>query len=509
MHRNQIFSLILITLLIVSIGISRRAAIAGSATRMDAQIADLSSNADWYYEDTAQAGAELGHSVFSAGDVNNDGFDDIIFGSPLYTPSDPDGVYREGAAFAFYGGPGGLQTLPDWFVGSGMQASRFGSAVSTAGDINGDGYDDVLVGAEDYKLSFDGIPGVPQSGAAFLYLGSETGLSDTSDWSHFAEAPEISFGHAVASAGDVNNDGFDDILIGARRFEDISEQSNEGKVYLFLGSESGLSAVPDWTYECNLPTATCGSALSSAGDVNNDGFDDIIVGAPGYSSPQSSEGAALIFLGSAVGLSLTANIILESNQAEARFGELVAVAGDVNHDGFSDIVVGASQFDQDEDHPNVGAAFLYLGSLTGPDLNFDWVSFGSEEYSGFGRSVRSAGDINRDNFSDIIVGAYLFGQNGGDDQPDEGAVYLFKGNASGLQTNFSWSAYGNKAETKFGFSAGAAGDVNGDGGDDIIVGAPDYRFDEKTVMGRAFVYLNSMVSNDSHQLFIPLAIKGQ
>ena len=306
---------------------------AGPAFAMNIQTTDLSNNADWYFEDTAQDGAELGYSVHSAGDVNGDGFTDIIFGSPLFTPSGPEGVYREGAAFVFYGGAGGLQTLPNWQTGSGLQGSRFGSSVSTAGDINGDGFDDVIIGAEDYKLPFDGYSGEPKSGAAFMYLGSENGLSETPSWIQFAEAAEIAFGFAVASAGDVNADGFDDVIIGAPRFESSSAQSNEGKVYLFLGSEDGLAAEADWTYECNLPTSSCGYALSSAGDINKDGYDDIIIGAPHYDSPEPEEGAALIFLGSATGPRLTANYILENNQSDAWLGVSVASAGDVNRDG--------------------------------------------------------------------------------------------------------------------------------------------------------------------------------
>ena len=509
MHRFLISLLPFAIILMISIGIDSRAAHAGSATEMKIQTTDLSSFADWYFEDSAQDGAELGYSVHAAGDVNGDGYADIIFGSPLYTPPGPDGVYREGAAFAFYGGPGGLQTLPNWQVGSGMQGSRFGSAVSTAGDINGDGYDDVIVGAEDYKVAFESTSGEPKSGAAFLYLGSENGLLETPSWTQIAEAAEISFGFAVAAAGDVNNDGYDDVIIGAPEFESSSAQSNEGKVYLYLGSESGLAAVPDWSYECNLPGSSCGYSLSSAGDINKDGYDDIIVGAPHYDSPEPEEGAALIFLGSAEGPRSTANYILENNQSDAWLGVSVASAGDVNNDGYEDVVVGASNFDLDEDHPNVGAAFVYLGSPTGPGSTFDWAAFGTEEYSGFGRSVRSAGDINRDGFADVLIGAYLFGQNGGEYQPDEGAVFLFKGNSSGLQSDFHWSAYGNKAETKFGFSAGCAGDINGDGGDDIIVGAPDYKFDEKTVMGRVFVYLNTLTNGTSHQIFIPMIVKSQ
>jgi len=487
--------------LLISIEISKQTTIASAETDIFNPFTYLTTSADWYFE-SGQVGAELGYAVHTAGDVNGDGFDDIMIGSPLF---EINGV-TEGATFSFLGGGGGLHSYPDWQVSSGKQGSFFGSAVSTAGDVNGDGFDDVIIGAKEYKLPFDGYTGEPKSGAAFLYLGSDDGLIEEPNWFQPAEAAEIAFGFAVSSAGDVNNDGFDDVIIGAPFFESDPSQSNEGKVYMFLGSENGLSNLPDWTFECGQAGASCGYAVSSAGDINNDGFDDIIIGAPHFESPEIHEGAALVFLGSAMGLGLNAHRILEQDQAEAWFGEAVSSAGDVNGDGYDDVIIGASDFDRNEDQRDVGAAFLYLGSATGLDPMEDWIVYGSESNSGFGQSVHSAGDINRDGYADVLVGAHLFGQNGTIYQPDEGAVFIYTGCVSGLNTFSAWSAFGNKADAWFGFSAGAAGDVNGDGGMDVIVGAPRYRVDDKTVMGRSFVYLNTL-EELNQQVFIPFIDK--
>jgi hypothetical protein len=463
---------------------------------------DLSIVANWVF-DSGQLGSELGYSVGITGDVNGDGYDDVLIGSPLYIP--PGSSDKEGAVLVFYGASGGLSEEPDWIVGNGKAGSRFGSAVSGAGDVNGDGFDDIIVGAEDYKLNFDGYTGEPKSGAAFLYLGSEDGLSETPDWIVYAEAAAISFGFSVGSAGDVNDDGFDDIIIGAPYYESSSEQNNEGKVYVYLGSETGPGEDPDWIYECNLPNSSCGYAVNAAGDVNGDGYDDVVVGTPHYDNLETNEGAVLLFYGSADGPSAWANWIADIDQQDAWFGVSVASAGDVNQDGYADLIVGASNYDLGDDQTDFGAAFVYLGSPTGPGLTYDWAVFGDEEYSGFGRSVASAGDINQDGFSDVLIGAYLLGQSGSVLQPDEGAVYLYTGRPTGLESTPGWWAYGNKAETWFGFSTGATGDINGDGGVDIIVGAPKYRI-ETEIFGRAFVFLNTLTNEQPYEVFIPIVI---
>jgi hypothetical protein len=341
-----------------------------------------------------------------------------------------------------------------------------------------------------------------------LYLGSADGLSETPDWVQLAEKRENAFGFSVASAGDINQDGYADVVVGAPQFGSSSQQASEGKAYLYLGSKNGLGPDPTWSYICNMSGTRCGQAVSTAGDVNKDGYADLIIGAPFYDRPLTDEGAALLFFGSAQGLSSTADLIMNSGQAGAQFGTSVATAGDVNRDGYDDVIVGAPKFDQDVDRPNFGAAFIYLGSPSGLDTTFEWVSYGPEAYSEFGHSVGTAGDIDQDGFADVLVGAYRYGQNGEGGQPDEGAVFLFTGTSSGVNPNYRWTAFGGKAETEFGRSAGTAGDINGDGKTDLVIGAPQYKFDEKTVMGRAFVFLNTQEPKEfNHTVFIPCVVK--
>ena len=462
--------------------------------------ADLSAVYNWSYAGAAN-GDKFGHAVHTAGDVNADGFADVIIGAPQYTHN----VYKEGAAFVFYGGSYGLGSTPAWVAGSGQQGSSFGSAVSTAGDVNGDGYDDVIVGAEEYKVVFD-LNGEPQSGAVFVYHGSEEGLSPTPDWTILAEAPEIRLGWAVSTAGDINGDGYDDVVVSAPHYESEASQTNEGKVYLYLGGADGLAAAPAWSYECNRGTALCGASLDAAGDVNGDDYDDVILGAPNCDALIEDEGCALVFFGSEAGFSLTANWVQDGSQEGALFGRSVAGAGDVNGDGYHDILVGAPGYTLDILVPQVGAAYLFYGSDTGPSHAHDWATYGEETYSRYGFSLHLAGDVNNDGYGDVLIGSYLLGTNGSEvHQPDEGGAYLFKGSASGLGSTTSWSAYGDKAEAWFGYSLGTAGDVDGDLADDILVGSPDYKFDEKTVMGKAFAFY-SQEPGPQFTVFIPLIV---
>ena len=474
-----------------------RSAAQGAEVAVDLTM-DLTSESNWKF-DGIENGDDLGWSVNGAGDLNGDGYDDIVVGAPLY------GDDQKGAAFVFYGASSGLSLMPDWENSGCDQGDRFGSAVSSAGDVNGDGFDDLMVGSDGYKVDF-GTSGIPKSGAAFVYLGSSEGITTTHVWTVTAEARDISFGYSVSSAGDINNDGYADVLVGAPYFETGVEQVNEGKVYLYLGSAAGLSTAPDWTFECNNPTAKCGQSVAPGGDVNNDGFADVIVGAPNYDDADGDEGAAFIFLGSDAGISDTPDWMIVGESEGDNLGMSVAGAGDVNGDGFDDVLVGSPNA-SDETYLDVGAAYLYLGSPTGPSLVPDWVTFGVETFSMYGSSVQGIGDVNNDGYDDVVIGSHLYGMNGTelDDRPDEGAVYLYKGSPTGLSSEPDWFTVGGKADVQFGFSVGHAGDVNGDYGADVIIGAPKYRFDDKTVLGRALVFYAQNV--EDFKVYIPVTIE--
>ncbi|MEW5986636.1 MAG: integrin alpha [Chloroflexota bacterium] len=372
--------------------------------------------------------------------------------------------------------PAGLSETPDWTAESDQPLAYFGASVTTAGDVNGDGYDDVIVGANGYDNGQDG------EGRAFVYYGSAAGLSLVADWTAESDQQWADFGVSVASAGDVNGDGYDDVIVGA--FEYSNGQMSEGRAFVYYGSAAGLSLVADWTAEGDQDYAWFGISVASAGDVNGDGYDDVIVGADGYDNGQTDEGRAFVYHGSAVGLSLAANWTVESDQAGGRFGLPVATAGDVNGDGYDDLIIGAYAYDNGQG--NKGRAFVYHGSASGLGLTANWTAESGQATAHFARSVATAGDVNGDGYSDVLVGAYRY-DNG---QGDEGRAFVYHGSATGLSLVANWTAESDQQSAYFGWSVATAGDVNGDGIDDVIVGAA--RYDNSLLdEGRAYVYYGS------------------
>jgi hypothetical protein len=419
-----------------------------------------------------QPGARFGYSVSTAGDVNGDGFSDVIVGSPTYDR----GQANEGRAAVFHGSASGLATTPAWTAESDQAGAFLGYSVACAGDVNGDGYSDVIAGAD----AFDG--GESGEGRAFVWHGSAAGLLALPAWTAEGNQVNAQFGYSVAGAGDVDGDGFADVIVGARWFD--GGQVDEGRAFVYRGSAAGLSAAAAWTAEPNQPDAQFGTSVATAGDVNDDGFADVVVGAPLWDGAPADEGAAFAYFGSPAGLATTPTWTVESNQATASFGLSVASAGDVDGDGHADVIVGSPLFDDGES--DEGRAWVFGGSAAGLAATPAWSAEGNQDFSFFGDSVASAGDVNGDGYSDVIVGADFFDNGSG----DEGRALGYLGSAAGLSPTPSWTAEGAQVNGRFGCSVSTAGDVNGDGYSDVVVGAWVADNGEPGE-GRAFAYLGS------------------
>jgi hypothetical protein len=443
---------------------------AGEAYVYNGSATGLSETPGWSDEGET-AGDYLGYSVSGIGDVNGDGYDDIIVGAYLNS----DAGSGAGEAYVYHGSASGLSANPDWSDQGVDVKDNFGYSVSGAGDVNGDGYDDIIIGSP--RNDSAGT----DAGEVYVYYGSASGLSATPDWSDQGEAAGDLFGFSVSGAGDVNGDGYDDILVGA--YGNDGAGSAAGEAYVYLGSSSGLSATPDWYDQGEAGNNWFGYAVANAGDINHDGCDDIIIGAYKNSDAGTQAGKAYVYHGSADGLSVTPDWSDQGEAANNYYGRALSNAGDVNGDGYDDIIVGA-YYNDDSPDTNIGEAYVYLGSSSGLSASPDWSRNGESAYDWLGYALASAGDVNGDGYEEIIIGA-MYNDDAGN---NAGKAYLFGVPQTAIYR--SWFDHGEAEDDYFGYSTSCAGDVNGDGYEDIIVGEPS-NDEAGTGAGKAYVYYGS------------------
>jgi hypothetical protein len=461
----------------------------------------LGGGVDW--EGWIDQDANYGFAVSTAGDVNQDGFDDVLVGANWFDGGQP----KEGAVFAYYGSPDGLSQIPQWMIKGNEPDMELGYAVNPAGDVNQDGFGDVIVGTH-----------LSPTGKAFVYLGTPAGLSNQPIWTGVGEQVEDGFGTAVNTAGDVNGDGYDDIIIGAPSYDipGANNVPNGGRAYVFSGldvknGQADLALAWQAENDVEYAASAFGFSVGTAGDVDNNGFADVIIGAP-YYAPDGMTGYAGIFSGTLTGLpggwgnipiaAISADwYTLDWSSSDSAYGAAVGYAGDVNGDGFADVIVGAPNHSEFSGVPT-GAAFVFTGTNPIGNMNntvglFDsWALSTNVDNAFFGYAVGTAGDVDQDGFDDVIVGAPQFDNAfipGLVTAPSGGGAFVYRGGQSGFVD--SWEFSSNVANAKLGTSVGTAGDVNGDGYADIIVGAPEMPSPSSTA-GEAFSFHGSgQISN--------------
>ena len=396
--------------------------------------------------------SEYGLSVSSGGDVNDDGYSDIIVGATY----NENFSSNTGRVYIYYGGLD-MNTVADVVLTGEAVNEEFGYSVSSAGDVNGDGYSDVVVGAR-YATS-------TENGRAYVFFGGAV-MDNTADVIMTGETQFERFGYSVSSAGDLNSDGYSDVVVGAATY---GPPIDIGRAYVFFGG-AAMNNTPDLIMQGEAGFENFGTVVSSDGDVNGDGYSDVVVGSPTYSGTFTYSGRTYVFFGGAA-MDNTADVIMTGETVNLFLGSSVSCAGDVNGDGYSDVAVGASGY-----NTYTGRVFVFLGGVA-MDNTADVILTGETTSTTFGRSVSSAGDVNGDGYYDVVVGAdssFSF----------TGRAYVFYGGAS-MNNVADETMTGEFVNDGFGCSVSSAGDVNGDGYNDIIVGA----FGFNSFTGRVYLYL--------------------
>lgn len=338
------------------------------------------------------ADEQFGISVAADMDLNNDGFGDVAVGARFSDLSANDA----GAVFIYFGGPQFGVTSPLILLG---QASDdwFGQSVRPAGDVNGDGFDDLIIGAPYNDAAANA------AGRAYIYFGGPSMDNIADVILNGAATSNSHFGWSVSGAGDVNNDGFDDVIIGAR-LHGTGPNQGRGRAYIFFGGNP-MNTVADLIIEGEAAHDWFGESVASAGDFNGDGFDDVIVGAIFADPPSgSAAGKAYIYFGGNP-MNAVADVVFAGPQADAQLGNAVAGAGDVNADGFDDVVIGA-HFANGPAGANTGQAFVFFGGPA-PDNIADIAISGTSADDQCGESVAGAGAVASGNGTAFVVGAHF------------------------------------------------------------------------------------------------------
>ena len=457
--------------------------------------------------------------ALAAGDFDGDGRDDLAVGVPFDSGLVDDPVPQSGAVVVYFGAAGGTldSSSPRRLAqqtGSGLEAGDLHGYGLASCDVDGDGFDDLAVGAPEEDLG-----AIVDAGAVFVYPGGPSGpfldefflmTQDTVGVPEGAEAGD-SFGLTIA-CGDFDDDGFDDLAIGAPG-ETIDGAQFAGWVVAIPGSSAGPDPAGSFGFsQLELPgtpetSDEFGIALA-AGDWNNDGYDDLVIGVPGE---DTGSGAAHAMFGGPSGLTPAGSVVLDDGvlgafvEEDDRFGSALAF-GNFDGDATVDLVVGVPS----EDFPvqgggsidDAGQVVVAYGGSGIPTLGLvqhfseNTLQGNAEEDDAFGRAI-AAGDFDGDGFDELAIG------HPGDDIA-VGAATVVGGTDAGLVATRRRRFVPGEAgvpgdppgigQGNFAYAL-AAGDFDGDGFDDLGVGLPIESLDGIQFAGAAAVLRGALFAD--------------
>ncbi len=404
--------------------------------------------ASWFTEGV-NPGDHTGE-VLASGDLDGDGVGDVVAGVPFHDWAQP----MEGSVRVWYGARGGPGALEDWDHQGGEASSYLGDALAI-GDFDADGIDDLAVAQPWF--------GADDAGRVLVFVGTPTGLRTTPDVVLPGAAGD-QLGSALAT-GDVDGDGFADLAATAPGFDGVGPR--EGRLVIFRGGSAGLASPATWTVPSGVASAGFGSDLA-VGDLDCDGRADLASDWTTWSGGQADEGRIGVWLGGPAGPAAAPSWTWEPDQTRV-YGASALLAADWTGDGCDDLAAGLSSWDGAQ--TDQGRAVVFYGRVGGPPAAPSWSVQGNQAQADAGMAL-AAGDVDADGRADLIVSAPTFDP-AGRMGSNEGAIAVFHGQAGALAAAIGRFAVSGVSDVGFGYGL-AAGDIDGDGKDEVLVGATGY-----------------------------------